>query len=188
MAIQLSDKTIAILATDGFEEVELAEPQKALEEAGAETHIVSPKEESIKAWDHNHWSDSYEVDVSVEEAKPHEYDGLLLPGGVINPDQLRTNQKAIQFVTAFLHDGKPIGAICHGPQILIETRELDGRRMTSYHSIKTDLINAGADWVDQAVVVDSGLTTSRNPDDIPAFNAKIIEEYSEGVHESMAPT
>lgn len=188
MASQLTNKKIAILATDGFEEVELTEPRKALEEAGAETHIVSPKDGSIKAWDHDHWSDAYEVDLSLEEAKPHEYDGLLLPGGVINPDQLRTNKKAVQFVTHFLHEGKPIAAICHGPQLLIETRELDGRKMTSYHSIKTDLINAGVDWVDQEVVVDRGLTTSRNPDDIPAFNAKMIEEFGEGVHESMPPT
>lgn len=187
MANQLNDKKIAILATDGFEEVELSEPRKALKEAGAETHIVSPKEDSIKAWDHDHWSDDYDVDVSLDRAKPDEYDGLLIPGGVINPDQLRTNEKAIQFVKHFLHEGKPIAAICHGPQILIETKELDGRKMTSYHSIKTDLINAGVDWVDQEVVVDRGLTSSRNPDDIPAFNAKMIEEFSEGVHESMPP-
>lgn len=188
MAIQLTNKTIAILATDGFEEVELTEPRKALKDAGAETHIVAPKNDEIKAWDHDHWSDSYNVDVPLEEAKPHEYDGLFLPGGVINPDQLRTHQKAVQFVTHFLHEGKPIAAICHGPQTLIETGELDGRKMTSYHSIKTDLINAGVEWLDQEVVVDRGLTTSRNPDDIPAFNAKMIEEYSEGVHESMPST
>jgi len=185
MAHQLSGKTIAILATDGFEEVELTEPRKALEEAGAETHIIAPENDTIKAWDHDSWSDSYDVDVNLEEAQSDNYDGLFLPGGVLNPDKLRTYQSAVQFASDFLHEGKPLAAICHGPQLLIETGELEGRKMTSYHSVKTDLINAGVNWVDQEVVVDRGLTTSRSPDDIPAFNDKIIEEYQEGVHESM---
>ena len=172
MATQLSDKNIAILVTNGFEEVELTEPRKALEKAGATTYIVSPEKMTVSSWDHNNWGSEFEVDVLLEEASVQDYDGLLLPGGVINPDQLRTNDQAIQFVAQFLHKGKPIAAICHGPQILIETKELKGRTMTSYHSIKTDLINAGANWVDEEVVVDSGLTTSRSPDDISAFNKK----------------
>lgn len=183
----LKGKKIAILATDGFEEVELAEPRKALEKAGAETDLISPKHELVSAWDQDHWSDEYEVDVHLENADASDYDGLFLPGGVLNPDQLRTNQQAIQFVAKILHDGKPIAAICHGPQLLIETGELDGKTMTSYKSIKTDLINAGVNWVDEEVVVDQGLTTSRNPEDIPAFIDKMIEEYREGVHSGLAP-
>lgn len=187
MKDQLADKKIAILATDGFEEIELSSPREALHKAGAETHIISPKGDTIRAWDHTNWSDSYEVDVTLDAANPTEYDGLLLPGGVINPDQLRTNDKAVEFVTHFLHNGKPIASICHGPQTLIETKELQGRTMTSYKSIKTDLKNAGVNWVDEEVVVDKGLTTSRNPDDLPAFNNKMIEEFREGVHQEMAP-
>lgn len=187
MSDQLKGKKIAILATDGFEEVELTEPRKALDDAGADTYIVSPEGGTIKAWDHTEWSDKYEVDVTLEEANADEFDNLMLPGGVLNPDQLRQNDKAIQFVAEFLHAGKPIAAICHGPQLLIETKELDGKKMTSYPSIKTDLINAGVNWVDEEVVVDQGLTTSRKPDDIPAFNDKMIEEFSEGVHAGLAP-
>ncbi len=184
---QLAEKKIAILATDGFEEIELTNPRKALHDAGAQTHLVAPKKDSIRAWNHTEWSDSYDVDIHVDVADPDDYYGLLLPGGVINPDQLRTNTKAIEFVTRFLHQGKPIAAICHGPQILIETKELDGKTMTSYKSIKTDLINAGAHWVDKEVVVDQGLTTSRNPNDLPAFNDKMIEEFREGIHAELAP-
>ena len=187
MSTALQNKNIAILATDGFEEVELTEPRKALEEAGATTFIVSPGDKTISSWDHTNWGSEFEVDVPLSQASPDNYDGLLLPGGVLNPDQLRTNDQAVQFVAAFLHNGKPIAAICHGPQILIETRELNGRTMTSYPSIKTDLINAGVNWVDEEVVVDQGLTTSRAPDDIPAFNKKMIEEFGEGVHKGMAP-
>lgn len=187
MEKELSDKKIAILATDGFEEIELTSPREALQKAGAKTHLVSPESGSIKAWDHTNWSDSYEVDIDLDAADHTDYDGLLLPGGVINPDKLRTDKRAIEFVTQFLHKGKPIAAICHGPQILIETKELQGKTMTSYKSIKTDLINAGANWVDKEVVVDQGLTTSRNPDDLPAFNEKMIEEYGEGIHEELAP-
>ncbi len=187
MTGELSDKQIAILATDGFEEIELTNPREALRDAGANTHLVSPKKENIRAWNHGEWSDDYEVDIKLDSANADIYDGLLLPGGVLNPDQLRTNKKAIQFVARFLHQGKPIAAICHGPQLLIETQEIDGKTMTSYPSIKTDLINAGVKWVDEEVVVDKGLTTSRSPDDLPAFNDKMIEEYREGIHTELAP-
>lgn len=187
MSTELEGKRIAILATDGFEEVELTEPRNALEKAGAKTFIVSPKAGTIKAWDYTDWSDEYEVYRVLEQADADDFDNLLLPGGVLNPDQLRMNEKAIQFVAGFLHAGKPIAAICHGPQVLIETRELDGKTMTSYPSIKTDLINAGVNWVDEEVVVDQGLTTSRSPEDIPAFNDKMIEEFREGIHAELAP-
>lgn len=186
MADQLKGKKIAILATEGFEEVELTEPRKALDQAGAETHIVSPEKDVIRAWDHTNWSDTYEVDTPLDNANADNYDALLLPGGVLNPDKLRTNKEAVQFTTDFINQGKPIAAICHGPWTLIETGKLKGRKMTSYPSIKTDLINAGVDWVDEEVVVDQGLTTSRNPNDIPAFNDKMIEEFQEGVHKEMA--
>lgn len=186
MAEELKGKKIAILATEGFEEVELTEPRKALEEAGAETHIVSPKEGTIRAWDHTKWGDTYKVDMLLDNAKTNDYDALMLPGGVLNPDKLRTNDKAVRFAADFMDQGKPVAAICHGPWTLIETGKLKGRKMTSYHSIKTDLKNAGVNWVDQEVVVDQGLTTSRNPDDIPAFNRKMIEEFREGVHQQMA--
>lgn len=178
---------IAILLTDGFEEVELTGPREALEEAGTSTHIISPKKNKVRAWNHTDWGGEYQVDVQLDEADSKEYDGLMLPGGVLNPDQLRMNDKAISFISEFIHAGKPIAAICHGPQLLIETGELKGKKMTSYPSIKTDLINAGAEWVDEEVVVDQGLTTSRKPDDIPAFNKKMIEEFREGIHEEMTP-
>lgn len=187
MDYKLQGRKIAILATDGFEEIELTKPREALKKAGAKTHLVSPEEGTIKAWNRDKWSDEYTVDVTLDEADHTDYHGLMLPGGVINPDKLRMNTQAIQFVSQFYHAGKPIAAICHGPQILIETKELQGKRMTSYPSIKTDLINAGVKWVDKEVVVDKGLTTSRRPDDIPAFNRKMIEEYYEGVHEELAP-
>lgn len=186
MADELSGKKIAILTEEGFEEVELSEPRKALKEAGAEADIVSPNEDEIRAWDHTHWSDLYDVDVHLDNAIIGDYDGLFLPGGVLNPDKLRTNKKAVDFANSFFDAGKPIAAICHGPQTLIETGKLSGRTMTSYHAIKTDLENAGVNWVDQEVVVDEGLITSRNPDDIPAFIDKMIEEFREGVHQEMA--
>lgn len=187
MSKQLEGRTIAILATNGVEEVELTEPRKALDEAGAKTVLISPQNDSITSWDHDHWSESYKVDVPLEEAVAEDYHNLMLPGGVMNPDKLRMNNKAIQFVAQFLHEGKPIAAICHGSWTLIETRELSGRKMTSWPSLKTDLLNAGVNWVDEEVVVDQGLTTSRGPDDIPAFNNKMIEEFAEGVHPGMAP-
>ena len=183
----LQGKKVAILTETGFEEVELTSPKQALEEAGAEVHIVSPQTEKVKAWDHDHWSIELSVDKNIDEIKEEDYDALVLPGGVLNPDKLRTNKKAVDFVHQFLDSGKPVAAICHGPQTLIETGLLEGRTMTSYPAIKTDLINAGVDWVDREVVVDNGLVTSRSPKDLPAFNKKMIEEIREGVH-IPAPT
>lgn len=178
----LQGKKVAILTETGFEEVELTSPKQALEEAGAEVHIVSPQKENVKAWNHDHWSIELKVDKNIDDVKEEDYDALVLPGGVLNPDKLRTNEKAVSFVKEFLDSGKPVAAICHGPQTLIETGLLEGRTMTSYPSIKTDLINAGVDWVDREVVVDNGLVTSRSPKDLPAFNKKMIEEISEGIH------
>lgn len=185
MNSDLNGKRVAIITTDGVEEVELVEPRKALEEAGARTSIVSPKSDKIKAWDHTEWGNEYEVDVPLDEAKSEDFDALMIPGGVMNPDKLRMERKAVRFVKDFLDAGKPIAAICHGPQVLIETDDLQGRKMTSYPSLKTDLKNAGVEWVDEEVVVDRGLTTSRSPDDIPAFNRKMVEEFREGVHSEM---
>jgi len=181
----LKGKKIAILATDGFEQSELEKPREALDEAGAETEIVSPKHGKIRGWDEDDFGDKVEVDVQLEDADASEYDGLLLPGGVMNPDKLRLEPKAVEFVQAFFAAGKPVAAICHGPQLLIEADVVRGRRMTSYPSVKKDLLNAGANWVDEEVVVDNGLVTSRKPDDIPAFNAKMIEEFAEGRHEGQ---
>ena len=178
----LQGKKVAILTETGFEEVELTSPKQALEEAGAEVHIVSPQKQKVKAWNHDHWSIELNVDEHIDDVNEENYDALVLPGGVLNPDKLRTNKKAVQFVKDFIEAGKPVAAICHGPQTLIETGLLDGRTITSYPSIKTDLVNAGADWVDREVVVDNGLVTSRSPKDLPAFNKKMIEEISEGVH------
>jgi len=180
---QLNGKKIAILVADGFEQVELTEPKKALEEAGAQTQIVSPAEGQVKGWKHTEWGDRFSVDVPLAQAKADSYDALLLPGGVMNPDKLRRNPQALQFVKAFFDARKPVAAICHGPWTLIDAGVVQGRKMTSYESIQTDLKNAGAQWVDQEVVTDNGLVTSRKPDDIPAFNRKMIEEFAEGRHE-----
>jgi len=176
--------TIAVLATDGYEQSELTEPIKALEDAGAAVHVVSPKMGKIRGWKDGDWGDSVEVDRTIDEAQARvdEYDALVLPGGVMNPDQLRMREDAVTFVRAFFKAGKPVGAICHGPQILIECDVLEGRRVTSYPSIKSDLKNAGARWVDKEVVCDQALVTSRTPKDLPAFNKKLIEEIREGVH------
>ncbi|HRO67443.1 MAG TPA: type 1 glutamine amidotransferase domain-containing protein [Pseudobdellovibrionaceae bacterium] len=174
---QLTGKRVAILATDGFEESELLKPQKALQEAGAEVHVVSLKLGLIKGWNDKNWGESVHVDMSLDDANPEDYDALMLPGGVMNPDSLRGEAKAVQFVRAFTDAGKPIAAICHGPQTLVETGFLAGKKMTSYKSLKTDMMNAGADWIDDEVVVDQGLVTSRKPADIPAFNRKMIEEF-----------
>ena len=178
----LNGKRIAILVTDGFEQSELQQPREALDEAGAQTEIVSPQKEEVTAWDEDDFGDSFEVDVKLEDANASDYDALLLPGGVMNPDKMRMNEQAVAFVKSFFDAGKPVAAICHGPQMLIEADVVRGRRLTSYPSLQTDLRNAGADWVDETVVTDNGLVTSRKPDDIPDFNRKMIEEFSEGVH------
>jgi len=178
----LQGKKIALVTENGFEEVELTSPKQALEEAGAEVDIVSPQKSKVKAWDHDHWSIELKVDKHINDVEEKNYDALVLPGGVLNPDKLRTNEKVVAFVKDFLESGKPVAAICHGPQTLIETGLLEGRTVTSYPAIKTDLINAGADWVDREVVVDNRLVTSRSPKDLEAFIEKMIEEISEGVH------
>jgi len=185
MSHDLSGRKIAILATDGFEQSELTEPKRALEQAGATTHVISPKSGRIRGWQHTDWGDEVAVDVALEQARPEDYDGLVLPGGQINPDKLRMEPKAVAFVRDFFEAGKPVGAICHGPWMLVEADVVRGRKVTSWPSVKTDLRNAGAEWVDQEVVVDQGLVTSRKPDDIPAFNAKLIEEFAEGRHEGQ---
>jgi len=179
----LTGKKVAILVEDGFEQVELTSPKEALEEHGAQTYIISPKRGNVKGWEHTKWGEEFPVDVAIEEANANDYDALLLPGGVMNPDKLRTNKKAVQFVRSFFDQGKPVAAICHGPWMLVEAGVVNGRKVTSYPSIQTDLKNAGANWVNQEVVVDRGLVTSRNPDDLPAFNRKLVEEISEGRHE-----
>ena len=179
---QLSGKRVAIITENGFEEVELTSPKKALEEAGAKVDIISPQKNKVKAWNHDHWSIELPVDKNISEANPDDYDALVVPGGVLNPDQMRINRYCVEFAQHFLDAAKPVAAICHGPQLLIETGRLQGRKMTSYPSVKTDLINAGVDWVDQEVVVDNGLVTSRSPKDLPAFNKKMLEEIGEGVH------
>ena len=169
---------VAILVTDGFEQVELVEPRKALDQAGAETRIVSPKGERVRGWKFTDWGDELPVDEALDRAQPDDFDALLLPGGVINPDALRIQPKAVAFVRAFFDAGKPVASICHGPWTVIEAGAARGRRLTSWPSLKTDLRNAGAEWVDQEVVVDQGLVTSRKPDDIPAFNRGMIELFS----------
>ena len=182
MADQLSGRRVAALVAKGFEQVELTEPKKALEAAGARVDIVSPEKDRVRAWKHTEWGEEVKVDRPLEQARPDEYDALLLPGGVMNPDHLRTNAKAVQFVKKFFDHGKPIAVICHGPWTLVEAGVVRGVKMTSYSSIKTDLKNAGANWVDEEVVVDRGIVSSRKPDDIPAFNRKMIEEFAEGKH------
>ena len=186
----LKDKKVAILTDHGFEEIELTSPKKALEEAGATVHIIS-KQDTVKGWKHDHWSIEVKADVALADAEPGDYDALMIPGGVINPDAMRREKEYIDFAKAFMEAGKPVAAICHGPQLLIETGLLHGREMTSFHSIKTDLINAGVDWKDEEVIVDNGLVTSRSPDDLPAFNKKMVEEIAEGIHstkEAFVPT
>lgn len=179
----LEGKKVAILATDGFEQDELFSPLEALRDAQAEVKIVSPKKGEIKAWKYTDWGKTIKVDQPLEQAKAEDFDALVLPGGVINPDHLRREPAAVEFVKSFFQSGKPVAAICHGPQMLIEADVVRGRKLTSFASIKTDLKNAGAEWVDQEVVVDNGLVTSRSPDDLTAFNAKMIEEIAEGEHQ-----
>jgi protease I len=185
MEQRLAGRKVAILVAHGFEQVELTEPRRALQESGAITHIVSPETEQVRGWNHTNWGDDFPVDVALEQARPDDYDALLLPGGVMNPDRLRMNERAVDFVRAFNDSGKPIAAICHGPWTLIEADAVEGRTMTSYPSLRTDLHNAGALWVDQEVVVDHGLVTSRKPDDLPAFNRKMLEEIEQGAHEHV---
>lgn len=182
MAQNLAGKKVAIVATDGFEQSELTEPLKALQRAGAEAHVIAPKAGDIQGMKHDEKGDKIHVDKTLMEANAGDYDALVLPGGVANPDKLRTERQAIAFIRAFVEADKPIAAICHGPWTLIDAGGVQGRRMTSWPSLKCDLKNAGAEWVDAEVVVDHGLVTSRKPDDLPAFCAKMIEEIGEGRH------
>jgi protease I len=176
-------KRIAILATNGFEESELKSPKEAMEKEGFKVDIISPENGEIKGWANGNWSNSYKVDRNIKDVKADDYNALVLPGGVINPDTLRRNEHALMFVRDFFKMKKPVAAICHAPQILISAGVVKNRKLTSFSSIKDDLINAGAHWVDQEVVVDEGFVTSRNPNDLPAFNSKLIEEIKEGKHE-----
>ena len=171
----LKDKRVAILATDGFEQVELLEPRKALEQAGAKTEVISPKEGKIRGWNFKEWGQEVSVDTPLSAADPNRYDALLLPGGVMNPDKLRTVPEAVQFVRRFFEEGKPVAAICHGPWMLVEANVVRGHTLTSWPSVKTDIRNAGGNWVDREVVLDGNLVTSRRPDDIPAFNRRMME-------------
>ncbi len=178
----IENKKVAVLTDHGFEESELTSPVQALKEAGATVHIISRQEGKVKGWKNGNWSIEIPVDVKLGEANPENYDALVIPGGVINPDQMRRHEAYIKFAEHFLETGKPLAAICHGPQLLIETGMINGREMTSFAAIKTDLINAGVLWEDKEVVVDNGLVTSRSPADLPAFNKKMIEEIREGKH------
>lgn len=184
---KLDGKKVAVLATDGFEQSELVEPIKAIEEAGGKVEIVSINPDKIRAWNKDHWSEEYQVDRTVKDARPEDYDALLLPGGVINPDKLRQNEQAVEFVKGFFSENKqkPVAAICHGPWTLINAGVVKGRKLTSYGSLKIDLQNAGAEWVDEEVVVDEGLVTSRNPNDLPAFTQRMVEEFCEGRHQTQ---
>jgi protease I len=182
MANELQGKKIAFIATEGVEETELTEPWKAVEQAGAQPELISLEAGEVQSWNHFDEGGSFKVDKTIEKADVDDYDGLVLPGGVANPDQLRTDENVVAFIREFAASGKPIGVICHGPWTLIEAGVVKGRTMTSWPSLQTDLRNAGANWVDQEVVVDAGLVSSRKPDDLPAFNAKIVEEFAEGKH------
>ena len=186
MSNKLQDKTVAILATDGVEQVELTEPRKAVEEAGATVRLLSIKEGEIQGMNHDKPGDKLKVDGLVADASVEEYDALILPGGVQNPDTLRMDEKAVAFVRDFVRSGKPVGVICHGPWVMIEADVVRGRRMTSWPSVRTDLRNAGAEVVDEEVVTDKGLVSSRKPDDLPAFCRKIVEEFAEGRHPPRA--
>ncbi len=179
---RLKNKRIAILATNGFEESELLVPKNVLETHGAQVDVVSPESGTIKSWKDGNWNSDFDVDVHLNDANAENYNALVLPGGVINPDLLRREDRAVNFVRTFFKQHKPVAAICHGPWMLAEAGVLEGRDITSYHSIKTDMINAGANWQDKEVVVDQGLVTSRSPEDLEAFNNKIMEEVLEGKH------
>jgi protease I len=186
VAGKLEGKRIAFLATDMVEQVELTEPWKAVEEAGGKPELISIKSGEIQGFNHFDKGDTFRVDRTVEEARADDYDGLVLPGGVGNPDQLRGDENAVAFARSFFDQGKPVGVICHGPWTLIEAGVVRGRTLTSWPTLQTDIRNAGGNWVDQEVVVDNGLVSSRKPDDIPAFNAKLVEELAEGRHERQA--
>jgi protease I len=186
MSTTLNHKRVAILAANGFEQAELEEPMNALKEAGAKVSIVSPKSGKIQGMRHADKGDEFKVDIALDKAKPDDFDAVLLPGGLMNPDELRSTPEAVNFVRAFGESGKPIAAICHGPWVLIEAGLVRGRTLTSWPAIQSDIKNAGGNWVDKEVVVDNGLVTSRKPDDIPAFNEKMIEEFAEGRHPAMA--
>jgi protease I len=186
MGEKLEGMKVAILVADGFEQVEMTEPRKAIEQAGAKTMIVSPAEGQVQGWNHDEKADKFDVDDPLDHARSDDYDALLLPGGVRNPDQLRMTTRAIEFVRGFFATGKPVAAICHAPWTLIEAEVVKERKITSWPSLKTDLNNAGAEWVDREVVVDNGLVTSSKPDDLPAFNRKMLEEFAEGRHHHQA--
>jgi protease I len=186
MARQLDGKKVAILVTDGFEQVEMTKPREALDEAGAETKIVSLKSGKIQGMHHADKGDKFDVDLTLDEARPEEFDALMIPGGLMNPDSLRSNVDALEFTRHFFREGKPVAAICHGPWVLIDAGVVRGRTLTSWPAIKTDVKNAGGKWINEEVVVDNGLVTSRKPDDIPAFNKKMIEEFCEGRHKAIA--
>lgn len=186
MENKLANKRVAIVVADGFEESEFKKPLEALKDAGAKVDVISPKAGKVKAWAHKDWGNEYEVDKTIDSVKASDYDALVLPGGVMNPDQLRTNEDVVKFATEFMSSGKPVAAICHGPWTLIETKQLKGKTVTSWPSLKTDLTNAGAKWVDEEVIVDNGLVTSRKPDDLPAFCRKMIEEIGEGIYKRRA--
>jgi protease I len=186
MAAELKGKRIAFLMwNEGVEQIELTEPRKAVEEAGAEVDLIAPKPDQIQGVNHLDKADTFDVDKTISEAKASDYDGVVLPGGVANPDKLRMDKDAVRFLREFFAAGKPVGAICHAPWMLVEADVVDGRKVTSYPSLQTDIRNAGGNWVDEEVVVDSGLVTSRRPADIPAFNSKIVEEFAEGIHEEQ---
>jgi protease I len=186
MALELEGKRIAFVATDGVEQVELTEPWGAVKEAGGEPVLVSPKDEPIQAVQHMDKGDTFGVDVGIDLADPDGYDGLMLPGGVANPDRLRMDPRVVSFVRAFFEAGKPVAVICHGPWTLVEADVVRGRTLTSWPSVQTDIRNAGGTWVDEEVHVDRGLVSSRKPDDLPAFCAKMVEEFAEGVHREQA--
>lgn len=184
MARELDGKKVAILVADGFEQVEMTKPREALEDAGAETRIVSIKSGKVQGVHHDEKGDRFDVDVTLDDARAGDFDALLIPGGLMNPDAMRQEESALEFVRRFFQGGKPVAVICHGPQVLINADLVRGRTMTSWPALKVDLKNAGANWIDEEVVVDNGLVSSRKPDDIPAFNKKMIEEFAEGQHEA----